>query len=68
MLGFPVGSDGKESSYNPGDLGSVPRLGRSPRVGNGNSFQYSCMENPMDREVWWAAVHEVAKSHTRLSN
>ena len=56
MLGFPVGSDGKESSYNPGDLGSVPRLGRSPRLGNGNSFQYSCMENPMDRGAWQATV------------
>ena len=52
MLDFPVGSAGKESSYNAGDLGSIPRLGRSPREGNGNPFQYSCMENSMGRGAW----------------
>ena len=41
---------------------SVPGLGRPPGVGNGNPFQYYCLENPMDRGPWWATVHEVAKS------
>ena len=56
-------SDGKESAYN-----AIPRLGRSPRVGNGNPLQYSCLENSTDRGAWWATVHGVAKSWTRLSN
>ena len=51
------GSTGKESACNAGDLGSIPRLGRSPGEGNGNPFQYSCLENSMDRGVWWARVH-----------
>ena len=46
---FPGGSDCKESTCNAGDLGSIPGLGRSPGAGNGNPFQYSCLENPMDR-------------------
>ena len=45
-LGFPGGSDGKESACNMGDLGSIPRLGRSPGGGHGNPLQYSCLENP----------------------
>ena len=48
-LGFPGGSDGKESACNEGDLGSTPGSGRSPGEGNGNPLQYSCLENPMDR-------------------
>ena len=44
--GFPSGSDGKESTCNVGNLGSIPGLGRSPGEGNGNPLQYSCMENP----------------------
>ena len=48
------------------DLGSVPRSGRSPRGGHGNPLQYSCLENPMDRGSWRAAVPRVAKSWTRL--
>ena len=52
QLGFPGGSDGKASACNAGDLGSIPGLGRSPGEGNGNPFQYSCLENPMDRGVW----------------
>ena len=48
-MGFPSGSDGKESVHNAGDLGSIPGLGRSPREGNGKPPQYSCLENPMDR-------------------
>ena len=55
---------GKESAGNGGDLGSVPGLGRSPGGRRGNSLQYSCLENPMDREAWWATVHGVAKSRT----
>ena len=43
------------------DLGSIPGLGRSPGEGNGNTLQYSCLENPMDRGIWWAKVHGVAK-------
>ena len=62
------GSDGKESACNAEGLGSIPGLGRSPREGNGNPLQYSCLENPMDRGAWWATVHGVAKSQTQLSN
>ena len=51
---FPGGLDGKESTCNAGDLGSIPGSGRSPREGNGNLLPYSCLENPMDREAWWA--------------
>ena len=65
-MGFPVGSDGKESACNAGDLSSVPGLGRSPGVGNGNPLQYSCLENPMDRGAWQATVHRIAKSQTQL--
>ena len=46
---LPYGSEGKESAYNAGDLGSIPESGRSPGEGNGNPLQYSCLENPMDR-------------------
>ena len=46
------GSDGKASVYNVGDLGSIPGLGGSPGEGNGNPFQYYCLENPMDRGAW----------------
>ena len=47
-IDFPGGSDGKASAYNAGDPGSIPGLGRSSGEGNGNSLQYSCLENPMD--------------------
>ena len=47
-----------------GDVGSIPGLGRSPRGGNDNPLQYSCLENPMDRGAWRAPVHGVAKSWT----
>ena len=46
------------------DTGSIPGSGRSPEVGNGNSLQYSCVENSMDRGAWWAIVHGVAESQT----
>ena len=62
-MGFPSGSDGKESSCNVGDLGSVPGLGRSPGEGNGYPLQYSGLENPME-----CMVHGVAKSWTQLSD
>ena len=63
-LGFPGGSGSKESVCNAGDLGSIPGSGRSPGEGNGNPLQYSCLENPMDREAWKATVRRVAKSRT----
>ena len=56
------------SACNAGDLGSIPGSGRSPGEGNGNPLWYSCLENPMDRGAWWAAVHGVAKSRTQLSD
>ena len=65
---FPGISDGKEFACNMGDLGLILMLGRSPGEGNGYPLQYSCLENPMDREAWQAIVHEVANSQTRLSN
>ena len=46
----------------------IPGSGRSPGGGNGNSLQYSCLENSTDRGAWWATVHGVTKSRTRLSN
>ena len=58
----------KESGCNVGDLGSFPGSGRSLGKGNGTPLPYSCLENSMDRGAWWAAVHEVAKSRTRLSD
>ena len=48
------------------DVGSIPGLGRSPGGGNDNSFQYSSLENPMDRGAWQVIVHRLAKSQTRL--
>ena len=65
---FPAGSDGKVSAYNAEDLGSIPGLGRSPGERNGNPLQYSFLENPMDRGAWWATVHGVTKSQTRMSD
>ena len=58
----------KASSCNAGDLGLIPGLGRCTGEGNGNPLQYSCLENPMDREAWWATVHGAAKRRTRLSD
>ena len=50
----------------PGDVGSIPGSGRSPGGGHGHPVQYSCLENPTDREVWQATVHRVVKSQTQL--
>ena len=58
-MGFPGGSDGKESACNAGNLGSIPGSGRSPGEGNGNPLQYSCLENSMDREAWQVKVQRV---------
>ena len=68
LLGFPSGSDSKVSAYSVGNTGSIPGLGRSTGEGNGNPLQYSCLENSMDWGAWWATVHGIAKSRTRLSN
>ena len=68
-MGFPGGSDGRESTCNAGDLGSFPGLGRSLGEGNGNPLQCFLLENPHGRTVWWATVHGVAELDTteRLS-
>ena len=66
-MGFPSSSPGKESTCNAADPGSIPGWGRSPGEGNSNPLQYSFLENPMDRGAWWATVHRVTKSQTRLS-
>ena len=67
---FPGGPVVKNLPANEGDLrdmGSIPGLGRSPEEENGNAFQCSSLENPMDRGAWWATVHGVAESQTQLS-
>ena len=68
FLGFPSGTDGKESARNAGDLGLIPGLGRSPGEEHGNPLHYSCLENPHDRGAWWATVYRVSKSWIRLSD
>ena len=67
-MGFPGGSAVKNLHANAGDMGSIPRSGRSPGRGNGNPLQYYCLGNPTDRGAWRAAVHEVTKSRTQLGN
>ena len=66
LWGFPGSSDGKASTYNAGDPGSIPGSERSPREGNGNPLQYSCLENPMDWGAWQATIHGITKSQTPL--
>ena len=63
---FPGGSAVKKLPANAGDISLIPRWGKSPGEENSNPLQYSCPGNPMDREAWWATVHGVAKSRTRL--
>ena len=63
-MGFPGGSDGKESAYNAGDPGSMLGSGRSPGEGNDYPLQNSRLENSMDRGALWATVHGVKKSQT----
>ena len=65
---FPCGSVGKEFACNAGDPGSIPGSGRSPGEVNGNLFQYSCLENPMDRGFWQAIVHGVLRVGYGLAN
>ena len=67
-MGFPGGSEGKESALNAGDLGLIPGRGRSPGEVNGYPLQYSCLEDSMDRGDWQATVQGVAKSQKRLSD
>ena len=64
LKGFRGDSDGKESACNAGEWNLTSGSGRSPGGGHGNSLQYSCLENPMDRGAWRATVHEVTKSQT----
>ena len=70
-MGFPGGSVVKKKKKNPpanaGDVGLIPGSERSPREGNGNPLQDSCLGNPIDRRAWWAIVHGVTESWTRLS-
>ena len=68
IRGFLGDSDSKESACNAGDPGLTLGLGRSPGEGNVNPLQYSCLENSMDREAWWATVHGVTKNQIQLSN
>ena len=63
-MGFPGGSDSKESACNAGELGLIPGSGRSAGEGHSNPLQYSYL----DRGAWWATVHGVAKTQTRLSD
>ena len=64
FLGFPGGSDGKESTCNVGGLGLIPGLGRCPEAGNSYPLRYSCLDDSMDRGEGQATVHRVAKSQT----
>ena len=54
----------KSPPASAGDVGSIPGSGRSPEEGDGNPLQYSCLENPKDREAWWAAVQGVTESRS----
>ena len=63
-MGFLGGSNSKQSACNAGDLGSIPGSGRFPGEVNGYPFQYSCLENSMDKGAWRATVHRVAKNWT----
>ena len=67
-MGFPGGSVVKNLPVNGGDTDLIPGSGRYPGEGNDNAFQYSCLENPMDRGAWWATVDRAAKSQTQLSD
>ena len=67
-MGFPGGSDGKESACNA-EQGSILGLERCPGEGNGYPLQYFCLENPMDRRAWQATVHAVTKvRHDQVTN
>ena len=66
-MGFPGGSVVKNPPASEGDSGSIPMSGRSPGEENGNSLQYSCSGNPMDRGIWRSTVHRVTESWIQLS-
>ena len=68
VLGFPGGSDSKESACRVGGLGLIPGLERSPGEGNDYSLQYSGLENSMEGGAWQDTIHGVKKSQTQLSN
>ena len=59
--GLPWWLSGKDPPANAGDMGLIPGSGRPPGEGNGNTIQYSCLGNTMDRGAWWATVHGIAK-------
>ena len=61
-MGFPGGTDGKESTCHVGNPSSIPGSGSSPGEGNGNPLQYPCLENPMNKGAWRATVHGVTES------
>ena len=67
-MGFPGGSDDKESACSAGYLGLIPGSGRSSRGGHGKPLLYSWLENPKNRGAWWVTVHGVTKSQTQLSD
>ena len=62
----PVVKNSPANAEDLRDMGLIPGSGRSPGEGTGNPLQYSCLENPMDREAWWATVHGVTKGQTQL--
>jgi len=64
----PVVKNLPDYAWGVSDVSSIPGLGRFPGGGNGNPFQYSCLENRMDRGAWWATVHGAAKSQAQLSD
>ena len=68
IRGFLHSSVSKESACSAGDSGLISASGRSPGEGNGNPLQYPCLENPMDRGAWWAAVLGITKSQAQLSD
>ena len=67
-MGFPGGSNSKESACKARHPGSITGSGRPPREGDSCSLPYSCLQNPMETGAWWATVHGVSKSWTQLSN
>ena len=67
MSGGPVVKNLPANAGDIGDMDLITGLGRSSGIENGNPLQYSCLENSMDREAWWATVHEVTESWTGLS-
>ena len=66
-LGLPWELSSEESACHAEDAGSIPGSGRSPGEGNGNPFQYSCLENPMDREAWQVTIHGVTRVRHNLA-